>query len=123
MGTAFLTTDECGVADAYKDALLRAREDETRVTRVFSGRPARGIVNRFLTEMEEDAPADAVLPYPHQNALTRPLRTAATRAGRAEFLSLWAGQGVPLARRESATALVRRLGEELEQCIARLKAT
>ena len=56
----------------------------------------------------EEAPG-AILPYPHQNALTRPLRAAASEAGRAEFLALWAGQGAPLARRESAAALVQRL--------------
>ena len=49
MGTAFLTCHEAGVPDAYKEAILRAREDQTRITRAFSGRPARGIVNRFMT--------------------------------------------------------------------------
>jgi NAD(P)H-dependent flavin oxidoreductase YrpB (nitropropane dioxygenase family) len=96
MGTAFLTCDEAGIPNAYKDAILRAREHETRLTRAFSGRPARGIVNRFMTEVDRaDAPG-AILPFPLQNALTRPLRTAAARQGRAEFLSRWAGQGVGL---------------------------
>ena len=49
MGTAFLTCDEAGIPDAYKQAILGAREDGTRLTRAFSGRPARGIVNRFMT--------------------------------------------------------------------------
>jgi len=95
LGTAFLTCAEAGVPEAYKDAILAARPSDTRVTRAFSGRPARGIVNRFMTEVEdrvEDQARDAaVLPFPYQNALTRPLRTAAGKAGRAEFLSLWAG--------------------------------
>ena len=111
LGTAFLTCDECGVAPAWKDAVLRARAEDTRATRAFSGRPARGIVNRAMTEVE--GTPGAVLPYPHQNALTRPLRTAAAQADRAEFLSLWAGQGAPLARREPAATLVRRLVEEM----------
>ena len=52
---------------------------------------ARGIVNRFMTEVERNADPGAVLPFPFQNALTRPLRSAAAGQGRAEFLSLWAG--------------------------------
>jgi len=50
MGTAFLTCEEAGVSDAYKVAIVRARDNDTRLTRAFSGRPARGIVNRFMRE-------------------------------------------------------------------------
>jgi nitronate monooxygenase len=122
MGTAFLTTPEAGIADAYKDAIMAAREHETRVTRVFSGRPARGIANRFMDEMERSAAADpnTVLPFPLQNALTRPLRTAAAKRGRAEFLNLWAGQGLRLSRRLPAAELVARLSDETAAAIARL---
>jgi nitronate monooxygenase len=122
MGTAFLVADECGIAEAYKQAVLGAREDATRVTRAFSGRPARGIVNRFMTEVESADP-EAILPYPHQNALTRPLRNAATAQGRAEFLSLWAGQGVRLARRMPAAALVREIADDMRTVIERLGAS
>ena len=52
LGTAFLTCEEAGVPDAYKQAFLDAHEDQTRITRAFSGRPARGIVNRFMREVE-----------------------------------------------------------------------
>jgi nitronate monooxygenase len=100
---------------------LRAREHETRITRAFSGRPARGIANRFMTEAE-NAPAGAILPFPLQNALTRPLRMAAAKAGRAEFLSLWAGQGVRMARRETAAGLVARLVAETDEVLGRLAA-
>lgn len=122
MGTAFLTCDEAGVPEAYKQAILGAREDETRLTRAFSGRPARGIVNRFMTEIERGDAPDAILPFPLQNALTRPLRTAAAKQGRAEFLSLWAGQGVRLARRQRAADLVARLAAETEAVLRRLAA-
>jgi nitronate monooxygenase len=118
MGTAFLTADEAGIPEAYKAAILAAREDETRVTRAFSGRPARGIVNRFMEEVEGEA--GAILPYPIQNDLTRPLRGAAAGQGRKEFLSLWAGQGVRLARRQPAGELVARLVAETEAVIRRL---
>ncbi len=112
MGTAFLACDEAGVPDCYKAELLRGREDATRITRAFSGRPARGLVNRFMREL--DAAPDAILPFPLQNDLTRPMRRAAAAAGRAEFLSLWAGQGVRLARRLPAAELMKRLVAELE---------
>ena len=120
LGTAFLTCDEAGIPDTYKTAITSAGEDETRLTRAFSGRPARGIVNRFMTEVESRAEADAVLPFPLQNALTRPLRAAAAKAGRADMLSLWAGQGTRLARRQSAGALVAKLAEETAAAAARL---
>ena len=123
MGTAFLTCDEAGVPEAYKQAILAAREHETRLTRAFSGRPARGIVNRFMTEVDRAEPAGAILPFPLQNALTRPLRSAAGRQGRAEFLSLWAGQGVRLARRQSAADLVTRLASETAAAVGRLAAS
>ena len=118
MGTAFLITEEAGVAECYKQAILAAREHQTRLTRAFSGRPARGIVNRFMEEIDRDP--EAILPFPLQNALTRPLRTAAAKAGRAEFLSLWAGQGLRMARREPAARLVARLAAETDAAVARL---
>jgi len=121
LGTAFLTCDEAGVPNVYKEAIGHAREDQTRVTRAFSGRPARGIANRFMTEVESEEGGDAILPFPLQNALTRPLRSEAAQRGRAEFLSLWAGQGVRLARRQSATILVATLVQELNAAIDGLK--
>jgi nitronate monooxygenase len=109
MGTAFLTCDEAGIPEIHKRAILQARENDTRITRAFSGRPARGIVNRFMNEIREED----ILPFPLQNALTRPLRTAAAKRGEAEFLSLWAGQGLRLARRGPAGELVARLLAEI----------
>jgi nitronate monooxygenase len=121
MGTAFLTCDEAGIPDAYKAAILTAHEDQTRITRAFSGRPARGIVNRFMREIESKESADAILPFPLQNSLTRLLRTEAAKQGRAEFLSLWSGQGVRLARRQRASELVARLAREIDVGIAALQ--
>jgi nitronate monooxygenase len=120
MGTAFLTCDEAGVPEAHKAAILDAGEHETRVTRAFSGRPARGIVNRFMEAVEGGDASGAVLPFPLQNTLTGAVRTAAAKQGRAEFLPLWAGQGVRLARRQPAAALVERLAREAEAAIGRL---
>jgi nitronate monooxygenase len=122
LGTAFLTCGEAGVPEVYKKAILNAREHETRLTRAFSGRPARGIVNRFMTEFEESDAAGAILPFPLQNDLTRPLRAAAAKQGRAEFLSLWAGQGVRLSQRRMAAQLVECLAIETETIIRKLAA-
>jgi nitronate monooxygenase len=124
MCTAFLTCKEAGVPEAYKDAIIAAHEDQTRITRAFSGRPARGIVNRFMKEVEIDHAADAIdaiLPFDLQNPLTRPLRAAAAKQGRAEFLNLWAGQGVRMARRQTAAELIARLAREIDAAVAALE--
>jgi nitronate monooxygenase len=117
LGTAFLPCPESGASRAYKEALLApADEDPTTLTRAFSGRLARGLRNRFTEELE-GAP---VLPFPFQNALTQDLRREAAKAGQADLLSLWAGQGVPLARVRGAGDLVRDLVRETEEAVARL---
>jgi nitronate monooxygenase len=115
MGTVFLTCDEAGIATAYKDAILAATEEQTQITRAFSGRPARGIVNRLLRDYEHAN--DRILPFPLQNALTRPLRTEATRQNRSEYLSLWAGQGLRMARRTCAAELVARLNAGISEAV------
>jgi nitronate monooxygenase len=122
LGTAFLTCHESGVAEAYKESILSAGEDETRVTRAFSGRAARGIVNRFMREVDSGEAEGAILPFPLQNVLTRALRSAATKQNRAEYLSLWAGQGVRLARRQSAGELLARLAAETDAALAHLQS-
>jgi len=113
LGTAFLACPESGAALAYKEALLEARADRTVVTRAFSGRPARGLENEFI-RLLSGREAD-ILPYPLQNALTRPMRSAAARLSDAGYLSLWAGQGVARIRAMPAEKLVRSLVEELRE--------
>ena len=120
MGTAFLTCTEAGAPEAHRAAIMDAAAEDTRVTRAFSGRPARGVINKFMSAMEPGGDYRDVLPFPWQNALTRPMRTAATAAGQGEYLSLWAGQGVGLARRQSAAELVEVLVAETEAAISRL---
>lgn len=118
LGTAFLTCRESSIPDAYKAAIRAAQAEETTLTRAFSGRPARGIVNEFMREAH--AQPGAILPYPLQNALTRPLRNAAAARGDTRFLSLWAGQGAAMARDLSAGELVQQLVREAEEVRARL---
>ncbi len=110
MGTAFLACPESGAADAYKAAVLAARDDATLLTRAFSGRMARGLANSFAVEMK--AHTHELLRYPAQNNLTRPMRTAAARLGDADRLSLWAGQAAPMARAMPAADLLALLVKE-----------
>ncbi len=107
LGTAFLPCPESGAPATYKQAILQAREDTTVITRAFSGRPARGLHNTFIAALE--GKDDAILPFPLQNALTRPMRAAAAKQGMAGFLSLWAGRGVARARCLPAGEQVDRL--------------
>ncbi len=117
MGTAFLACEESGAHPEFKRAVLEATEDETEITRAFSGRAARGIKNRFMTEV--GANEEALAPFPVQNALTRDIRAAAQKQDRPEFMSLWAGQASRLARRTKATDLVRETAEGAEAALAR----
>lgn len=110
LGTAFLVCPESGAPDAHKRAILEAREDTTVITRAFSGRPARGQRNEWIDMIGD---VDAILPYPLQNALTRPMRKAAALQGDRRYLSLWAGTNADRARAMPAGELVRTLVDEL----------
>lgn len=92
MGTAFLACREAGTSAPYRAALLASPVRETKTTRAFSGRLARGIANRFMAEMEAQG-SDAILPFPAQNKFTRDLRAASSKRNSADFLSLWSGTG------------------------------
>lgn len=107
MGSAFLPCAESGAHALHKEAVLNARDDATVVTDAFSGKPARGIRNAFIDVVATYA--GEVPPYPMQNALTRPIRTAAGQQNRSDYMSLWAGQAAGLATRASAAELVERL--------------
>lgn len=111
-GTAFLATPESGASEAYKRAILAAEDDDTVVTRAFSGRPARGLRNAFVRAVE-DSEAE-IPPYPLQNVLTRPMRQAAAARGDASRQSLWAGRGVARARNAPAEDIVATMLRELE---------
>jgi nitronate monooxygenase len=108
LGTMFLLCPEAGIRQEYRDAL--ARVGRTAVTRAFTGRPARGLVNRFLTEYSAAAPAA----YPHVHHLTANLR----RTGDPEIMSLWAGQAHEFARELPAAELVTTLATDARAAIA-----
>jgi nitronate monooxygenase len=103
-GTAFLRCPESGAHPRYKAALADPRYTATTITRAFSGRPARGLVNRFIRD-HQGAPAA----YPEINNATRPLRAAAAAEGDTERMSLWAGQGYRSATEYPAAEIIERL--------------
>jgi nitronate monooxygenase len=111
IGTAFMRCPEAGTSPAHREALATAAP--TRVTRAFTGRQARGIVNRFLREHSADAP----IAYPQIHHVTAPLRAAGRAAGDADVLNLWAGQAHELARDLPAGELVAALAAEAMQSI------
>tara|TARA_R100000935_G_scaffold8_5_gene37 strand:+ start:243 stop:1286 length:1044 start_codon:yes stop_codon:yes gene_type:complete len=116
IGTAFLTTDKCAINDIYKQALLDASQDkrsaETRLTRLFSGKQARALLNDYLRDFAKFESAHDLPPYPQLNAMTKFMRGHATKNSDAEHLSLWAGQGVALVRQERTIELLERLVKE-----------
>jgi len=103
-GTAFLRSPESGAHPRYKEALADPRYTATTLTRAFSGRPARGLINQFIRE-HEGAPAA----YPEINNATRPLRAAAAARGDTQSMSLWAGQGYRSATDQPAAEIIKRL--------------
>lgn len=118
MGTAFLLADEAVTSGPWRRAVVAAGDDSTRLTRAFTGRHARGVENRFMRLMhgvQDDVPA-----YPVQNRLTQPLRAAATQADEPDMISLWAGQGVTLARPGRAGDMIRHWWAEAREAAALL---
>ncbi|GGS17672.1 oxidoreductase [Deinococcus knuensis] len=101
-GTVFLMADEAGTSVPYRHALQDGRRG-TVLTRAYSGRAARGLRTTFTDAVHHP------LPFPHQNALTRPLRTAGAQARQADVLSLWAGTGYRQAQATGAAQIVASL--------------
>jgi len=106
VGTAYLFTPEAKVSASHHKALRTAKESETAVTNIFTGRPARGILNRVMRElgpMSDKAPA-----FPLAGGALMPLRAK----GEADFSNLWAGQAFTLGVEMTTAELTRRLAEE-----------
>jgi nitronate monooxygenase len=102
IGTAFLGCPEATVSGHYREALHRAADEDTRLTRVFTGRPARALRNRLIDEMGDAE----TLEFPVQLSLMQGLFRANGEASRVGFPPLWAGQAVPLTRDLPAARLI-----------------
>ncbi len=118
MGTVFLGCEESGVPGVWLDALTNSSDTSTVLTKVFTGKYARGIKNRFIEEMS--VCEDKVPRYPAQHNLTKSLRAAAKSKSNPEFMSLWAGQSSALIKRTTAKELVDDLLRETGEVILKL---
>ena len=111
IGSCLMLTPEAGTSAPHRASF--AGHGPTALTRAFSGRRARGIVNRFMRDHDLAAPKA----YPHVHYLTAPLRAAARAAGDADGVHLWAGQAYSLAEAVPAAELVARWGEEARAAV------
>lgn len=118
MGTAFLGCPEMSVLDGWRTSLRAAAAEDTKVTKAISGRPARGLRNRYIEEVE--ALNEALLPYPAQYSVSRALRKSAAERNDPQFMSMWAGQGVGLMRNQPVAEFMQELVESSQALIERL---
>ena len=111
LGTAYLFCPEAKVSPLYRRALEQTADNETALTNLFSGRPARGILNRYL---QESGPmSDAAPVFPHAATLVAPLRAASERDGSVDYMQMWAGQAAGLARSMPADQFTRKLAADV----------
>jgi nitronate monooxygenase len=110
LGTAFLLTPEAGTHPAHREAL--GHNTPTALTRAFSGRQARGLLNRFMSEHP-----NAPIAYPHVLHATAPLRAAARERGDSGGFNLWAGQAYRLAREQPAAEIVSAIAAEAQAAL------
>jgi nitronate monooxygenase len=119
IGTAYLTTPQSTISAIHRAALRAAQDDSTRLTNLFTGRPARGILNRFVREhgpMNEFAPQ-----FPLATGAVAPLRAHHETQGSGEYSPLWAGQAAALAREEDAGELTGRLWREAKAALSAVR--
>jgi nitronate monooxygenase len=116
VGSAYLRTPEAGTSPAQRAAT--ASDAPTALTRAFTGRTARGIVNRLLTEHSAAAPRA----YPEIHHVTAPLRAHGRAVGDADLINLWAGQAHALAPELPAGELTRQLADDASAAIAAVHA-
>jgi nitronate monooxygenase len=120
VGTAYLTMDEAGTDATYRSVLANAREDQTCITKVYSGRPARSVRNRYADEM---APyEDELPPFPITYNMNKTVRAAALKAGRSDLSPFWSGQAVALNRGGGAADLTRAIVAEADALLAKVAA-
>ncbi len=110
IGTAYLLCPEAKISPVYREALKNAADNQTTLTNIFTGRPARGIVNRAVREL--GPMSDNVPDFPLAAAALGPLRSHSEATGSADFTPLWSGQAARLARELPAAELTKRLSAE-----------
>ena len=116
LGTAFMLCPEAGTTPAHREALASTRP--TGLTRAFSGRLARGIINRLQSEHSDAAP----LAYPQVHHLTSPLRAHGRKVGDGDLFNLWAGEAHALAEARPAAEVVAKLDREAREALLRVRS-
>ncbi len=118
VGTAFLFCPEASTSVVHLQALRTAKDDGSALTNVFTGRPARSIVNRAVREV--GPLSDAPPAFPLAAYAMAPLRQAAEATGSTDFTPLWSGQAAPLSRSRPAAELTRLLADEAQRILRTL---
>ncbi|MED3960874.1 nitronate monooxygenase [Niallia taxi] len=119
MGTAFLTCDESGAHYVHKNAILNSTENQTVLTRSFSGKWSRGIRNKFILDMRA---YENIFPvYPVQNNLTQLIRKASSLQNNKNYMSLWSGQSPRLAKRHTVKSLIQNIIKDVKDITSSLK--
>lgn len=119
VGTAYLFSPEAKIPAMHAEALKKAQDDNTAITNLFTGRPARGVINRLMREV---GPMAAMAPpFPTAGRALAPLRAKAEGEARDDFTNLWSGQAASLAETMSAAALTRHLYESALEVLGRVR--
>jgi nitronate monooxygenase len=111
IGTAYLLCPEATTSAVHRAALKSSAAAHTAVTNVFTGRPARGIVNRLVREQGPMSPVAP--PFPQAASAVQPLRAIAEARGSGDFSPMWAGQNATGCREIAAADLTRDLAAHL----------
>jgi nitronate monooxygenase len=117
LGTAFLTVHESGASEIHQSAILSSSDTDTKITKAFSGKSARGFKNKMMMKLEK---IDHLPPYPIQHVLTTDIRKEAARQGNKEMISLWAGQASALSHKQSAKDLIECLVQDCRKTISKI---
>jgi nitronate monooxygenase len=120
IGTAYLLCPEAMISAVYRQALRNTKDNETVVTNVFTGRPARAIVNRLIREV--GPMSNGVPEFPLAAAALVPLRSKSEAAGSGDFTALWSGQAARLSRELPAAELTKQLAAETLEKLKSIQA-
>ena len=118
IGTAFMLTPEARTSKLHRAALKQAHDNSTVLTNIFTGRPARGIVNRYVREVGPISPHAPQ--FPLAAGASQPMRTAGEAKGSSDFTALWSGQAPTFAREMPTAELMATLVKETEAVMNRL---
>jgi nitronate monooxygenase len=121
LGTAYLFCTEAKVGSLHRHALRNAKDSQTALTNVFTGRPARAIVNRIVREV---GPMSDLAPeFPLAAGALAPLRTKSEAEGSDDFVPMWSGQSASLSRELPAGELTRRLAADTLKKLKSLRSS